>query len=77
MNRSLGQILALFFVACFLVLQFHPVAEPQPEHNNKPIFHIEEVSTSVIDKHIDNRFIYVQVFHPKHDRNSARTQTRS
>ena len=60
MNRGLGKFLALFFAACFLALQFHPVGETQSEHNDKRIFHIEAVSASLIDKSIDNRFIYVQ-----------------
>tara|TARA_R110002153_G_scaffold13189_3_gene49295 strand:+ start:9506 stop:9964 length:459 start_codon:yes stop_codon:yes gene_type:complete len=60
MNRGLGKFLTLFFAACFLALQFHPVAEIQSELNDKRIFHIEEVSVSIIDKNIDNRFIYVQ-----------------
>ena len=60
MNRGLGKYLALFFAACFLALQFHPIGEPQCEHNHKRIFHFEEVRTSVIDNSIDNSFIYVQ-----------------
>ena len=48
MNPRLGKFLALFFAACFLALQFHPVGDTQLEHNVKRIFHIEEVSTSVI-----------------------------
>jgi hypothetical protein len=66
MNRSLGQLLAICFAACFLALQFHPVGDTQLEQNAKRIFHIEEVSTSVIDKSIDNSFIYAQVFQSKH-----------
>lgn len=66
MNRGLGKFLAIFFVACFLALQFHPVGDTQLEYNAKRIFHIEEVKTSVIDKSIDNRSIYVQVFQSKH-----------
>ena len=66
MNPRLGKFLALFFAACFLALQFHPVGDTQLEHNVKRIFHIEEVSTSVIDKSIDNSFIYGQVFQSKH-----------
>jgi hypothetical protein len=65
MNRSLGHILALVFAACFLALQFHAMAETQSEYNNKQIFHIEEVSTSLIDQSIDNRFISALVFHSK------------
>jgi hypothetical protein len=65
MNPSLGKFLALFFAACFLALQFHPVGDTQLEQNAKRIFHIEEVSTSVIDKSIDNSFIYGQVFQSK------------
>jgi hypothetical protein len=56
MNRGLGIFLTLFFAACFLALQWHPVGETQSESNNKQIFHIEAVSASLID----NRFIYVQ-----------------
>jgi hypothetical protein len=66
MKRGLGKFLALIFVACFSALQFHPVGDTQLEYNAKRIFHIEEVRTSVIDKSIDNRFIYVQVFQSKH-----------
>lgn len=65
MNPRFGKFLALFFAACFLGLQFHPVGDTQLEQNAKRIFHIEEVSTSVIDKHIDNIFIYAQVFQSK------------
>ena len=66
MNRGLSKCLALFFAACFLALQFHPIGEPQSEHNDKRIFHIEEVRTSEIDESIDNRFIYVQQHALKH-----------
>jgi len=66
MNPRLGKFLALFFAACFLALQFHPVGDTQLEHNVKRIFHIEEVSTSVIDQSIDNSFIYAQVFQSKY-----------
>jgi glutaminase len=65
MNPRFGKVLALFFAACFLALQFHPVGDTQLEQNAKQIFHIEEVSTSVIDKRIDNSFIYAQVFQSK------------
>ena len=60
MNIGLGKFLVLFFAACFLALQFHPVGEPQPGHNANQIVHFEEVSASVMDKSLDNRFIYVQ-----------------
>jgi hypothetical protein len=60
MNRRLGIFLSLFFAACFLALQFHPVGDTQSEYNDKQIFHIEAVSASLIDKSIDNRFIYIQ-----------------
>lgn len=66
MNPRLGKFLALFFAACFLALQFHPVGDTQLEHSAKRIFHIEEVSTSAIDKSIGNSFIYAQVFQSKH-----------
>ena len=66
MNHGLSKCLALFFAACFLALQFHPIGEPQSEHNDKRIFHIEEVRTSEIDESIDNRFIYVQQHALKH-----------
>lgn len=62
MIRSPSQLVASFFVACLLALQFHPVGEPQSEHNDKPISHLEEVSNSLVDKSIDNRFINVQQF---------------
>ena len=65
MNPRFGKFLALFFAACFLALQFHPVGDTQLEQNAKRIFHIEEVSTSVIDKRIDNSFISAQVFQSK------------
>jgi len=48
MSPGLGKFLALFFVACFLAMQFHPVGESQFEPNDKPIFHVEAVSISVI-----------------------------
>lgn len=60
MNRGLGIFLTLFFAACFLALQLHSVGETQSEYNDKQIFHIEAVSASLIDKSIDNRFIYIQ-----------------
>lgn len=60
MNRGLGIFLTLFFAACFLALQLHSVGETQSEYNDKRIFHIEAVSASLIDKSIDNRFIYIQ-----------------
>lgn len=66
MTRGLGKCLAIFFAACFFALQFHPIGEYQSDHNEKPIFHIEEISTSVIDKRIDNSFIYVQQRALKH-----------
>jgi len=66
MNRVLEIFLTLFFAACFLALQFHPVGDTQLEQNAKRIFHIEEVRSSVIDKRIDNSFIYGQVFQSKH-----------
>jgi hypothetical protein len=66
MNRGLGIFLTLFFAACFLALQFHPVGDTQLEHNAKRTFHIEDVRSSVIDKRIDNSFIYGQAFQSKH-----------
>jgi glycyl-tRNA synthetase alpha subunit len=66
MKSVLGKFLAIFFAACFLGLQFHPVGDTQLEQSAKQIFHIEDVSSSVIDKIIDNSFIYGQVFQSKH-----------
>jgi hypothetical protein len=65
MNPRLGKFLILFFVACFLALQFHPIGDTQLEQSAKRIFHIEDVSTSVLDKSIDNKFIYFHVFQSK------------
>jgi hypothetical protein len=65
MNTRLENFLILFFAACFLALQFHPVGDTQLEQSAKRIFHIEDVSTSVIDKSIDNKFIYFHVFQSK------------
>jgi len=61
MNPGLGKFLAIFFAACFLALQFHPVGDTQLESNAKQIIHIEDVSTSVLD----NQFAYVQIFQSK------------
>ena len=66
MKSMLGKFLTVFFAACFLAIQFHPVGDTQLEQSAKQIFHIEDVSSSVIDKSIDNRFIYGQVFQAKH-----------
>lgn len=66
MNRGLSKFLTLFFAACFLALQFHPVGDTQLAQNPKRIFHIEEVSASVINNNIDNRFIHGQVLQTKH-----------
>lgn len=65
MNIGLGKFLALFFAACLFASQFHSVAEVQAEQNDNQIFHIEEVSSSVIDNSFDNRFIYGQQFSAK------------
>jgi len=65
MKSMPGKFLAVFFAACFLAIQFHPVGDTQLEQSAKQIFHIEDVSSSVIDKSIDNSFIYGQVFQPK------------
>lgn len=50
MNRGFGQFLVRIIVACFLALPFHSVGESQLEHNHKPIFHIEVVTTSLKNK---------------------------
>lgn len=65
MNSLLGKFLALFFAACFLALQFHAVGDTQLEQNAKQIFHIEDVSSSVIDNSSDNKFIYIDTFQAK------------
>ena len=62
MNNRLGKFLALFFAACLFASQFHSAGEVQVEHIDNQIFHIEDVSTSLIDNSFDNRFIYVQQF---------------
>lgn len=66
MKSVYGKFLLIFFAACFLALQFHPVGGTQLEQSATRIFHIEDVSSSVIDKSIDNSFIYGQVFQSKH-----------
>lgn len=65
MNRRLGKFVVIFFIACFLAIQFNAVGDDQLEQSAKQIFHIEDVSLSVIDKPIDNKFIYVGVFQSK------------
>jgi hypothetical protein len=62
MNNGLGKFLALFFAACLFASQFHCADEVQVEHIDNQIFHIENVSSSLIDNSFDNRFIYVQQF---------------
>jgi hypothetical protein len=65
MNSLLGKFLALFFAVCFLALQFHAVGDTQLEQSAKQIFHIEDVSSSVIDNSSDNKFIYIDIFQAK------------
>ena len=65
MNHRLGKFVVIFFAACFLALQFNAVGDAHLEQSAKQIFHIEDVSSSVIDKRIDNKFIYVDVFQSK------------
>ena len=66
MDPRLSKFLRLFFAACFLALQFHPVGDTQLEQSAKRIFHIEDVSKTVIDKRIDNSFIDDKFFQSKH-----------
>lgn len=72
MNYGLRQLVVVFFAACFMALQFPLIDETQFEQYDKRIFHIEEVSTSGIDKPIDNRFIYVQHIATKNKRKLQR-----
>ncbi|WP_339721488.1 hypothetical protein [uncultured Paraglaciecola sp.] len=75
MKNGFGKLLAIFFAACFLALQFHSIGDTQLQQSVKRIFHIEEASSSVIDKSIDTKFIYSDVFLSKHDYLSQQKNT--
>ncbi|MEP1449257.1 MAG: hypothetical protein ABJK37_24345 [Paraglaciecola sp.] len=67
MNSVCGKVVAIFFAACFLALQFHNLDHTEIEHNTARIFHIEVTKTSEIDKKIHNQSIYTQVVRSHHE----------
>lgn len=67
MNSVFGKVVAIFFAACFLALQFHNLDHTEIEHNTGRIFHIEVTKTSEIDNKIHNQSIYAQVVQANHD----------
>lgn len=61
MNSVFGKVVAIFFAACFVAVQFHYLDHTENKHNTGRIFHIEDARTSEIDRNIHNNSISAQV----------------